>query len=94
MGVQIFLAVINGDFIAGFNVSQRPDPDAIAGSISLGVRATGVVDIAGCVASRAAIDSALFIEFKEVLPTPSVSFLGADDGADIFNDSLIGWDGL
>jgi hypothetical protein len=36
--IEVFLAVVEGDFLAGLDVPLRPDPNAVAGDIGDGVR--------------------------------------------------------
>jgi hypothetical protein len=53
-----------------------------------------VIDITGQIAAGTAINGALLIKLEEIFTAPSICLFGADDGAYVLYDSLIGGDRL
>jgi len=85
-------AVVECDLLAGADALLRPDPDAAPRDEGLGVGAAGVVDVAGEVRARAAVEAEAVAQLEEVLAAAAVGLLVRDEFAQVLDDAAAGRD--
>ena len=68
-------AVVEGEFFAGDDVATGDDPDVTADIVSSAIWSTGMVNQAGDVARRAAVEVVLFVEIKNIDAVVTATFL-------------------
>ena len=88
MLVDIFFAVVVGEFLTRFDVSGRVDEDLTAHDVRLAVGLTGVVDIASEVLAGGAVDSFPTIHLKEILAPAGVLLGLRDFPPEVFDNPL------
>src|SRR5262249_35918944 len=80
-------AVIVAEFLARLDPAQRKDVDALLPDLDLAVRPAGVIDVAGGVRARLAVDGLLLGHFEQIPAAAGVFFLLADAAAGVFDDA-------
>ncbi len=91
MIVEVFFPVVERYFFAGCDTLLRPNPYPVAGDEGFRIGRTRVVDVAGGVAARAAVNNPLGINPKKVLPgTSFLYFIVRDERAGVLDDPLTG----
>ena len=86
---EVFLAVVVGDFLSGFDSPSRPNPDAATlRSEGFRVWLARMIDITGDVAARAAVNRPFCVYPKVVLAVAAFDYFVGNQWPEIFNDSL------
>src|SRR6185437_5095103 len=87
---DVFLAVVDGDLGAGRDALERAVDHAVALEHGFGIRVAGVVDVAGEVAPRGAVDGPTGVDLEQVLVAAAAVDLlrqpGRDAAAQVFDD--------
>src|SRR5438874_1604951 len=60
------VAIVKGQFLAGFDVPQRHNPDGAGGRVDFTIWIAGMVDIAGFISEHPAVDIPVIVENKNV----------------------------
>lgn len=84
---EVVLAVIEREFLAGLDVAPGVNQNLLPDGERLGIRRAGVVDVAGGVASGAAVEGVLVAEREEVLAAHPARLFVRDDDPDVLDDS-------
>jgi hypothetical protein len=70
VGVEVILAVVVGDLVAGFDVLDRLDADAPVADHRIGIAAAGMIDVARDVRTRLAVDGPARIHLEQSSDCP------------------------
>src|SRR5262249_10655540 len=92
--VEIFLAVVVGDLLAGLDGPPGVDLDLAPDSVRLRVRLARMIDVARRIGARRALDRPSLVEVEPVLAPPVVAVVPAHQRAPVFDDELAGADRL
>src|SRR5206468_3908146 len=84
--VEMVLAVIVGDLVAGLDVLHGRDQDLAALDVGLGIGPAGMVDVAGDVAPGRAVDGPAAVELEQVAVVDLVGALVGDLRPPVLDD--------
>src|SRR5580700_865991 len=87
--IQIFLAVVDGDFFSRLDAAQCHEHDAAIAAHRLGVRPAGVIEVTRQIPSRRAVDGPAAVDLEHISRAASFEaggFLGRDAAAAIGRD--------
>ena len=87
MFLEIFRAVVVGEFFAGLDASAGSDEHASARSDRFAVGAARVIDVSREIRRNIAVDRETFFDFKIIFTLVSERVRGTDRFANVFDDA-------
>jgi hypothetical protein len=91
---HIFSAIVDGDFLSGFNRFPGPYPDTFTQHEGFRVWLAGVVDVARDVAAGAAINGPSLVNLKQVFAALFISRFAVNYWTCILDNPSSLWDAL